>query len=172
MKRIVLIVLHMLVSGFAYAESADIELQFLDDRAIEIKREFIDIGKDMHIFERQNTFPDEQRVSVFLTVDVGEFFRLHSLKIVIDNETVAQRDYHDHETDGLEKGAANRVYIGNFAQGEHRMTAFIEGVGPRNQPYKKALRYKFMKGAPPVFLELRLRDKESRLQPEMLVKQW
>lgn len=144
----------------------------LDSRVSAIKQDVIDLGKDMRIFERVAIYPDDKRVSIFLTLDVGKFFLLKSFKIKIDDAMVISRAFHHHETQGLGNGAAVRVYVGNIEEGDHKILAFFEGDGPRDRQYKRAVKYTFTKKNDPVFIEMRASDSEKRLQPEFLVREW
>lgn len=144
----------------------------LDRRVSSIKSDVIDLGKDMRIFERLAIYPDDKRLSVFLTLDVGKFFKLDRFKIQIDDATVISRDFHHHETEGLQNGAAVRVYVGNLDEGPHKLLAFFEGEGTRNRRYKRGVRHRFVKKTDSVFIEMRASDSEKRLQPEFLVKEW
>jgi len=161
-----------LAGMFASAPVYSTDFSDLDSRVSAIKKDVIDLGKDMRIFERVAIYPDDKRVSIFLTLDVGKFFLLKRFKIKLDETTVISRDFHHHETQGLGNGAAVRVFVGNIEEGDHKILAFFEGDGPRDRQYKRAVKYTFTKKNDPVFIEMRASDSEKRLQPEFLVKEW
>lgn len=148
------------------------DLSLLEQRVVDAKRDMIELGKDMHIFERMVQHPDEERVSLFLSVDVGEFFTLQSLKVKMDGESVVEKEFHHHEAGGLESGAAVRLFVGSYDKGPHKLVAFVKGRGPRGIVVKKGVVHAFKKRDEAVFLELRVRDLERRLQPELIVKEW
>lgn len=164
--------LMILIGIFCSTSVFAADLSALDSRVSSIKNDVIELGKDMRIFERVAVYPDEKRLSIFLTLDVGKFFSLKHFKIKIDEETVISRDFHHHETQGLGNGAAVRVHVGNIEEGAHKLLAFFEGEGPRKRHYKRAVKYSFTKKTDPIFIEMRASDSEKRLQPEFLVKEW
>lgn len=65
-----------------------------------------------------------------------------------------------------------RLYIGNLKTGAHEVTAFVEGIGPENRPYKKAATLTFDKGTDTAALEIRIRDRSSDDQPEVSIVAW
>ena len=172
MKFVAVFVTSILLASNVVAEQSSESILDLDQRVVDIKREMLDLGKDMHIFERFRVFPDDTRLSLFLAMDVGEFFTLDSVKIKLDDKVVVEQLFHHHESTGFERGAAFRVHVGNYDKGRHNLVAFFTGTGPRGRAYKRGLEYKIDKGDHEAFVELRISDREQRLQPEFLVKQW
>lgn len=168
LKNLIVVVVLCFVAKSVFA----IEASALDAKVVSAKKEMLELGRDMHIFERIAVFPDERRFSVFLTMDVGEFFSLNRIKLKIDDNWVVSREFHHHESAGLEKGAAIRIFVGNIEAGQHKMLAFFEGTGPRSRSYKRGVRRTFTKNNEPIFFEMRINDSEQRLRPEFLVKQW
>lgn len=170
--KFIFLCLNILVGIFFCIPVYSNDFGVLDSRVTAIKNDVIELGKDMRVFERVAVYPDEKRLSIFLTLDVGKFFLLKRFKIKIDEETVISREFHHHETQGLSNGAAVRVHVANIEEGSHKLLAFFEGEGPRKRHYKRAVKYSFTKKTDPIFIEMRASDSEKRLQPEFLVKEW
>jgi hypothetical protein len=109
---------------------------------------------------------------VFLSVDVGDFFNLDTLTIKIDQKEVANYLYTPREVDALLRGGVHRVYLGNLKVGPHELVAFFGGKGPNDRDYKRGATVKFEKGIGAKYLELKINDKQRRMQPEFEIKDW
>jgi hypothetical protein len=105
-------------------------------------------------------------------MDVGKLFSLDSVQIKLDDKVVADYLYTPAEVAALHRGGVQRIYVGNLKSGSHEITAFFTGQGPHTRDYKRATTLKFDKGAEPKYIELRIRDKLAKLQPEFDVKVW
>ena len=109
---------------------------------------------------------------VFLSMDVGQFFVLDSVKLKIDDQVVASHLYTERENDALIRGGIQRLYIGNVKTGDHEITAVFTGKGPDSRDYKRAATMVVEKDDDPKMLELRIRDATSNMQPEFDIKEW
>lgn len=153
---------------------ADDEVSFkqLDEQAAAIKLDMLELGRDMVIFEDEILYPEQSRVAIYLSMDVGEFFDLQSVKLLLANNVIAQQDYSSTQSLSFEKGAVQRLYINNLNPGKYELTAYFEGKGPRHRTYKRALNYVLDKSNKPAYVEFRISDNVKRLQPEFMVREW
>ena len=78
----------------------------------------------------------------------------------------------DREVAALLRGGVHRIYLGNLKTGEHELTAVFTGQGPHARDYRRGATLKVEKGIGAKFVELRISDRESKQQPEFLVKEW
>ncbi len=99
-------------------------------------------------------------------MDVGEFFQLDSVTVELDGDEVTHHLYTERQVDALLRGGVQRLYLGNVNQGRHRLTAFFTGRGPSERDYRRAATVEFEKTFEPAFIELAIRDSESKYQPE------
>src|SRR5690606_2209144 len=99
-------------------------------------------------------------------------FALDSVELEIDGKTVANYLYTEREIDALHRGGVHRLYAGNVRAGEHELVAFFTGRGPHGRDYRRGATLTFEKGIGPKYIELRISDRESRLQPEFVVEGW
>ena len=109
---------------------------------------------------------------VFLSVDVGEFFRLDAVKLSIDDKLVASHLYTDRQNDALLRGGIQRLYVGNVKTGNHEVTAIFTGEGPDNRNYKRGATILLDKEDDPKMLELRIMDSTANMQPDFDFKEW
>jgi hypothetical protein len=56
--------------------------------------------------------------------------------------------------------------------GKHELVAVFTGKGPENRDYKRGASLVFDKGIGPKYIELAITDKQKKLQPEFVVKEW
>lgn len=148
------------------------QAQTLDARVQTLKKEVKALNRDLFILEEELLFPASTQVAIFLSIDVGEFFRLDSVQVKIDDKVVANHLYTKRELGALERGGVQRLYVGNVKSGEHELIASFRGPGPNNREYKRATTIKFQKSSAAKFMELKILDASRKLQPEFIVKEW
>ena len=144
----------------------------LESEIQDIKKQVLDINRDLFILEEELLYPSNTQFSVFLSVDSGKLFVLDSVQIRIDDKVVANHLYTDRETEALRRGGVQRIYIGNIASGKHELVAYFVGQGPNNRDYRRATTQVFEKSPEPLFLELKIIDNTTKEQPEFDVKIW
>ena len=154
------------------AQQASTDKKTLDERVQNLKKEVKNLNKDLFILEEELLFPTSTQMSVFLSIDVGEFFRLDSVQVKIDDKIVANHLYTKRELGALTRGGVQRLYIGNVKAGEHELIATFRGPGPNNREYRRGTTIKFKKGSSAKFMELKILDATHKLQPEFVVKEW
>lgn len=148
------------------------ETRTLDDRVQSLKKEVKGLNRDLFILEEELLFPSSTQVAIFLSIDVGEFFRLDSVQLKIDDKIVSNHLYTKRELGALKRGGVQRLYIGNVKAGEHELIATFRGPGPNNREYRRGTTMKFKKGTAAKFMELKIVDATRKLQPEFVVKEW
>jgi len=144
----------------------------LDETVQDLKKDVVDLNKELFVLEEELLFPANTQVAVFVSMDIGEFFALDSLTLKIDNKEVANYLYTPREAEALLKGGVHRVYLGNLKVGEHQLVAFFNGKGPMERDYKRGANLKFEKGVGAKYLELRITDRQRKGQPEFQIKDW
>jgi len=144
----------------------------LDETVQDLKKDVVDLNKELFVLEEELLFPANTQVAVFISMDIGEFFALDSLTLKIDNKEVANYMYTPREAEALLKGGVHRVYLGNLKVGEHQLVAFFAGKGPNNLDYKRGANLKFEKGVGAKYLELKITDRQRKAQPEFAIKDW
>jgi hypothetical protein len=154
------------------APEAGADTRGLDEQVQGLKKDVVDLNKELFILQEELLFPANTQVAVFLSVDVGDFFALDSVQLKIDNKEVINYLYTPREVDALLKGGVQRLYVGNLKVGTHELVAFFDGKGPNDRPYKRGASIKFEKGIGAKYLELKIDDRQRKLQPEFEIKDW
>jgi hypothetical protein len=194
-NRTLIVTALMLTSGLAAAQSADqtaavpeftpdggarmqaaqqsgAEFRTLDEDVQDLKKLAVDLNRDLFLLEEELLFPANTQVAIFVSMDVGEFFGLDAVEIKLDDKDVANYLYTEREVDSLIRGGVQRVYIGNVKTGEHELVAVFTGQGPHVRDYRRGASLVFEKGIGPKYIELTISDRENKLQPEFVVKEW
>jgi len=148
------------------------EFRTLDEDVQGLKKQVLDLNRDLFLLEEELLFPSNTQTAVFVAMDVGDFFGLDSVELKIDNKEVANYLYTEREATALVKGGVQRLFIGNLKAGDHELVAVFTGGGPHARDYRRATSVKFEKGIGPKYIELTISDRASKQQPEFVVKEW
>jgi hypothetical protein len=144
----------------------------LDQEVQGLKKDVVDLNRELFVLEEELLFPANTQVAVFISMDVGDFFALDSVTLKIDQKEVINYLYTPREVEALLKGGVHRLYLGNLKVGKHELVAFFSGKGPNDRDYKRGATLKFEKGIGAKYLELKINDRQRRLQPEFEIKDW
>jgi hypothetical protein len=166
------LVLAGMLAGAGTALAAGEGTRALDTRVQELKQEVLDLNRDLFVLEEELLFPASTQLAVFLSMDVGALFALDSVELKLDNKTVTHYLYTERENAALLRGGVHRLYLGNLRTGKHELIAIFTGKGPHERDYRRGATVVLEKGTDPKFIELKIRDKEKKLQPEFEVKVW
>ena len=156
----------------APAESAPADTKTLDQEVQGLKKDVIDLNKDLFVLQEELLFPANTQVAVYVSMDVGAFFALDAVQVKIDNKEVKNYLYTAREADALLKGGVQEIYLGNLKTGKHELVAFFTGKGPSERDYKRGASITFDKGVGAKYLELKITDRVPKHQPEFLIKDW
>ncbi len=137
-----------------------------------LKNEVLELNRDLFILEEDLLFSANTQVSVFLSMDADDLFKLDSVQLKIDDKIVSNYLYTEREVNALKNGGVQRLYIGNLTSGKHELTAFFIGKGPSNRNYKRATSKVIEKSDDAKYIELKIVGNASKEQPDFVVKVW
>ena len=158
--------------GEATAETPAPDTRGLDQEVQGLKKDVVDLNRDLFVLEEELLFPANTQVAVFLSMDVGDFFALDSVQLKIDQKEVINYLYTPREVEALLRGGVHRLYLGNLKVGKHELVAFFSGKGPNDRDYKRGANLTFEKGIGAKYLELKINDRQRKQQPEFEIKDW
>lgn len=144
----------------------------LDQDVQTLKKEVLDLNRDLFLLEEELLFPANSQVAFFVSMDVGEYFELDSVNIKIDGKEVANYLYTAREADALIRGGVHRVHMANLKTGDHELVAVFTGKGPHVRDYRRGATMRFEKGIGAKYLELEISDRVKKQQPEFVIKEW
>lgn len=175
--KILIFIMFMLLTGSVISatqtdDSLDDELKSLDGRVQTLKKEVLEINRDLYVLEEELLFPANTQIAVFISVDVGDFFDLDSVQLKLDDKIVANYLYTRREVEALHRGGVQQLYIGNVTSGDHELVAIFVGKGPNGRDYRRGADVKVEKGLGAKYLELKISDRSIKKQPEFVIKEW
>lgn len=148
------------------------EFRSIDQDVQSLKKEVLDLNRDLFLLEEELLFPANSQVAFFLSLDVGEYFELDSVNIKIDGKEVANYLYTAREADALVRGGVHRVHMANLKTGDHELVAIFTGKGPNIRDYRRGATLNFNKGIGAKYVELEITDRVKKQQPEFVIKEW
>jgi hypothetical protein len=137
-----------------------------------LKQEILALNRDLRMLQEELLYPAASQVTIFLSLDIGAYFRLSQVKLKVDDQVVAETLYTEGQVDSLARGGVQRLYIGNLTAGSHDITAFFTGVGTEGRSYKRGATVKVIKRDVATVLELQINDSTANQQPAFSVRQW
>lgn len=156
------------------ANEADARGEFrnLDEDVQALKKEVLDLNRDLFLLEEELLFPANSQVAFFISMDVGEYFALDSVNLKIDGKEVSNYLYTEREVEALLRGGVHRVHMENLKVGEHELVAVFTGQGPQVRDYRRGATINIEKGIGAKYVELKISDRVSKQQPEFVIKEW
>jgi len=147
------------------AEAPPADFKTLDQEVQGMKKDVIELNKDLFVLQEELLFPANTQVAVYVSMDVGTFFALDSVTLKIDNKEVKNYLYTAREAEALLKGGVQEIYLGNLKVGKHELVAFFTGKGPMERDYKRGATLVFAKSVGAKYLELQITDRVTKHQP-------
>lgn len=153
-------------------DAADPAYRGLDQEVQSLQQDLLALSRDLFLLEEELLFPATTQVTVFLSLDVGQYFDLDAVQLKIAGRDVASHLYTRREADALRRGGVQRLYTGNLSLGDHELVAFFTGKGPHERDYRRGATRVITKEIGPKYIELRIVDREHMQQPEFSVREW
>ncbi len=144
----------------------------LTEQVQDIKGQILDLNKDLFILEEELLFPANTQLSVYVSLDIGEYFSLDAVKLSVDGKVVSSYLYTEKQIDALKRGGIQQLYKGNVRNGEHEIVAVFTGLGPNGEDYRRASQLVFDKDGDAKHIELKIIDSEAHQRPEFVIKEW
>jgi cell division protein FtsB len=154
------------------AQAALSTVKKLSKEIQQLKSEVVGLNKDLRLMEEELLFPTSTQATVFVSLDIGQFFTLESVKLKLDDKQVATHLYSQKQRESLARGGVQRLHMTNLNQGKHTLSAFFTGLGPNGRPYKRASELSFTKGKGSQYIELAIIDDLDKQEPSFVIKQW
>jgi hypothetical protein len=148
------------------------EFRALDQDIQSLKKEVLDLNRDLFLLEEELLFPANSQVAFFVSLDVGEYFDLDSVQLTIDGKEVAHYLYTEREVDALARGGVHRVHMATLKSGRHELVAVFTGAGPHSRDYRRGATVTVDKGIGAKYLELEITDRVTKQQPEFEIREW
>jgi hypothetical protein len=151
---------------------ARVEFRSLDEDVQSLKKEVLDLNRDLFLLEEELLFPANSQVAFFISMDVGEYFDLDAINLKIDGKEVSNYLYTEREVSALHRGGVHRMHMENLKTGDHELVAVFTGKGPSTRDYRRGATMNFEKGIGAKYVELEITDRVTKQQPEFVIKEW
>jgi hypothetical protein len=139
----------------AYAQDVSKEqIKGLDEQVQEIKSDALAIAAELNQLEEKLLYPSDTQISVFVTWNTDEQFRLDSIEVELDGEPTARHIYTFKELEALQKGGVQRLYTGNITVGDHEMRIFASGKSGAGFDVKNSKHFRLHKSPGPKIVEI------------------
>ena len=149
------------------------ESRALDDKIESLKRDVLELNRDLGVLEEELLYPASTQVAMFLSLDAGVALTLEAVDLKLDGAVIARHRYTDGERRALARGGMQRLYLGNLGTGKHQLVAVFAGKRAGNRDYRRGTTVNFEKAATtPKYLELKIVAGTGNQLPAFRVKEW
>jgi len=138
----------------------------------QLKSQVLQLNRELFILEEDLLFPASTQIAIFVSVDIGRFFKLDSVEIKIDEQDVAGFLYTDRQRVALEQGGIQKLYLGNIKLGVHQLTAIFIGLDNEGRAIKRAINHTFEKEDDSLMIELKVADNTGNYRAQVVVEEW
>lgn len=165
--------LMLLLPGLLSAQNLDserAELQGIDDQVQTLKKEVIQINKELSLLEEKLLYPSTTQLSFFVSLQAKPAFRLDSIELNIDGLAVEKYIYTYRELEALHKGGVQRLHTGNVATGGRKLEVTVRGKTASGELFEKKSNTTVNKKVTPKFIELQVIADSG--EPKLNFKDW
>ena len=140
-----------------------------DQKIQPIKQQALELNRDLLILEEEILFPSHSRMTMFLSMDAGDFFHPDEVSLSIDGKQVTHHLYTQEQREALRLGGAQRLYMGNVEIGEHDIVVVSTGKGPGDLDYRETTEFTLKKASGTRNLELKISASTDPRQAEFSI---
>lgn len=146
--------------------------QSLEAEMRSLKKEVLEINRDLFVLEEDLLFPSSTQVNVFVSFDAKDYFALDGVSLKINDKSISNHLYTEREINALQRGAVQRLYTGNLTSGDHELIAIVTGKGPAGRDFRRAVSLDFAKTNGTKYIELKIIGDNLRKQALFQLKEW
>ena len=143
------------------------------DREIQVlKKEVLELSRDLRLLEEDVLYPDDQQLVVFVSPPADAVIRLNEVTITLGGQQLVRHVYSMQELTALQEGGVHRLYQGRLAAGSHYLDITLAGVKADGEAIVAETLAKITKRTAPKFLELQLVPGSEGQPPGITVNTW
>lgn len=151
-----------LLSGFVKA----------DDELARLTADVMRHSAKVHALEQELLHPADSRLAIFLSLASNAELELDSVELFLNQQPVTAHLYNATERDSLGQGGIHQLYLGNVADGEHRLKAVISARATNNRFVRREIVRRIVKQAGTLRLQMVLSAPAPEFEPELAIKTW
>jgi hypothetical protein len=137
-----------------------------------LKKEIVELNQELYRFEEELLYPANSQFSIYLSLDSKTGFLLDSVELEVDEKMVTSHLYSETEIIALKRGGVQRLYIGSLADGAHKISVQINGLGANNRYFRNKQRANITKENSAKHIELVVSESGPSREPTTKIKQW
>ena len=142
------------------------------ERAETLKKQLVDLNRELYQFEEDLLYPANTQVAVFLSLSANSTFLLDSIELQLDDKLITSYLYKENEILALRRGGIQRLYVGSLSDGKHKLTVLFNGQGSNNRYFRDEKALAFNKEQNAKYLQLVVTENAQTREPFFTVKQW
>jgi len=169
----ILSLIFLTLCGFAAIaeETSRDQIKGLDEQVQDVKKDVLNLTSELSRLEEKLLFPSNSQVSLFVSMNKGDDFRLDSIQLKLDEKIVAQHLYTFRELEALQEGGVQRLYTGNIKTGDHALVVSYIGKAPAGGEYKRSGNYTVVKEVGPKFVEIKIAGPDA-VEQDIKFRDW
>lgn len=172
MKKILIAVAVLAMSFWGVSQAADIEAKSLDDSVQALKTQALELEQALSKLEEELLFPDDTRISVFLSLGAAKGFTLDAVELKLDGATITSYLYGARKMSAFQSGGIQRLFQGNIKNGKHELEISYIGRSSKGQRYQQTSRYSVKKKKGATYIEFSIAAPEKNKEPIFSMKEW
>lgn len=170
--KFILAAVFLILVGTVQAEDVSRDqIKGLDEQVQDIKKDVIDLTAELSLLEEKLLFPSNTQVSLFISIQEDDDFRLDAVQVKLNNKVVAHHLYTFRELEALHRGGVQRLFTGNVKTGDHELVVSFSGKAPAGGEYRRSATYTLSKKVGPKFVEIKIAGPDSGEQ-DIRFKDW
>lgn len=140
----------------------------LDKSAQALKKEALEINRDLVLLSEEALIPASAQFVVFLSLnsDPNSAASPWQIKLTLNGRIIANHAYTPQEQQALFRGGIHRLYFGNLPVGSHELIAQSEGGRPGNH----STTFTFSKVWQQKVVEVNMNLAEKT--PKLMIRDW
>ena len=142
------------------------------DRQIQVlKREVIDLNRDIRLLEEEVLYPMERQLVVFVSLAGADISGIDRVSIVQGERLLVQHEYSASEFAALREGGVHRLFEGRLEPGAHYLDIAFDGKRSNGEAFAIRTLAKITKRTAAKTLELQLHA-GNEAQPGIRMSSW
>jgi hypothetical protein len=115
---------------------------------------------------------DKQTLSVALSLDIAQSFKVDSVSLLVDDKVVSTQSYGSRDIAAYYRGKMLAQFQASVPTGVHHITAFYTGIDGQNRAFKRQSSFVVTKAAGPKYVQLKISDAHDADQPNFFMEEW
>lgn len=152
--------------------SAEISEKKLNADIDSLGGEVDELARDIALLERELLFPPLTRLSFYVSLSVDAQFSMQTITLLIDGGEESFHIYSKSDIAALRIGGVQRLWEGNVALGQHKLSVKVKGMDGKKRLVEKVIPFTFEKKNDGHSIELEIKAESESKTPIFSMKDW